>query len=1006
MWGFSKQPQKWQNIPVSKKTQKFTTRVPLLFRDPLWPRTSMAVLNLAKSAMFTGSPASESAFSKYFAWSVPDRAWWQPSVGVGWWLSCGSLNKYPPTPAFAKAGAAPGTTGGVELGSRVASKGTRHQGNTSVSYMPQPSTCSCRTLTPTCPCHLFFRTFKTAVCPASNPPNASAGLQGNNSYSYYMPLPSVFQGVQDCRLPALKPPKRLQPFRRPPRQQLLQLHAPAICFSGGSRLPFARPQTPQTLPQASKATTLTATTCPCHLFFRGLKTAVCPPSPKRFQPSRRPPRQQLLQLLHAPAICFLGGSRLPFARPQTPQTLPQASKATTLTATCPCHLFFRGFKTAVCPPSNPPNASNPSAGLQGNNSYSYMPLPSVFQGVQDCRLPALKPPKRFQPFRRPPRQQLLQLHAPAICFSGGSRLPFARPQTPQTLPQASKATTLTATTCPCHLFFRGFKTAVCPPSNPPNASAGLQGNNSYSYMPLPSVFQGVQDCRLPALKPPKRFRRPPRQQLLQLHAPAICFSGGSRLPFARPQTPQTLPTLPQASKATTLTATCPCHLFFRGFKTAVCPPSPKRFQPFRRPPRQQLLQLHAPAICFSGGSRLPFARPQTPQTLRRPPRQQLLQLLHAPAICFSGPLPSVFQGGQDCRLPALKPPKRFQPFRRPPRQQLLQLHAPAICFSGGSRLPFARPQTPQTLPTLPQASKATTLTATCPCHLFFRGFKTAVCPPSNPRNASAGLQGNNSYSYYMPLPSVFQGVQDCRLPALKPPKPPKRFRRPPRQQLLQLHAPAICFSGGSRLPFARPQTPQTLPQASKATTLTATCPCHLFFRGFKTAVCPPSNPPNASNPPAGLQGNNSYSYMPLPSVFQGVQDCRLPALKPPKRFQPFRRPPRQQLLQLHAPAISFSGGSRLPFARPQTPQTLPTLPQASKATTLTATCPCHLFFRGFKTAVCPPSNPPNASAGLQGNCNNSYSYYMPLPSVFQGVQDCRLPALKPPKRFRRPPRQL
>ena len=1331
--------------------------------------------------------------------------------------------KYPPTPAFAKAGSAPGTTGGVELGSRVASKGTRHQGNTSVSYMPQTSTMllpnsytympqdvqDCRlpglkpskrfrrpprqqllqllhapaicfsggsrlpfarpqtpqtlptlpqaskatTLTATCPCHLFFRgfktavcppsnppnasnapaglqgnnsysyplsatcprhlpcscrtltptcprTFKTAVCPASNPPNASAGLQGNNSYSYYMPLPSVFQGVQDCRLPALKPPKRFQRSRRPPRQQLLQLHAPAICFSGGSRLPFARPQTPQTLPtlpQASKATTLTATLCQLHA------------------PDIYHAPAELLHL-HAP-----GRSRLPFARPQTLQTLPQASKATTLTATtCPCHLFFRGFKTAVCPPSNPPNASNAPAGLQGNNSYSYMPLPSVFQGVQDCRLPALKPPKRFQRSRRPPRQQLLQLHVPkpskrfqpsrrpprpCHLFFRGSRLPFARPQTPQTLPtlpQASKATTLTATTCPCHLFFRGFKTAVCPPSNPPNASnapAGLQGNNSYSYMPLPSVFQGVQDCRLPALKPPKRFqrsrrpprqqllqlpsvsympqtstmllpnsytympqdvqdcrlpglkpskrfRRPPRQQLLQLlHAPAICFSGGSRLPFARPQTPQTLPTLPQASKATTLTATCPCHLFFRGFKTAVCPPSnppnasnapaglqgnnsysymspnppnasnplaglpgpaicfsgvqdcrlpalkppkrfqrsrrpprqqllqlhvlkpSKRFQPSRRPPRQQLLQLHAPAICFSGGSRLPFARPSNPpnasnalaglqgnnsysymsnapaglrgnnsyrymplpsvfqgvqdcrlpalkppkrfQRSRRPPRQQLLQL-HAPAICFSGV--------QDCRLPALKPPKRFQRSRRPPRQQLLQLHAPAICFSGGSRLPFARPQTPQTLPTLPQASKATTLTATCPCHLFFRGFKTAVCPPSNPPNASnapAGLQGNNSYSYMSPNPPnasnplaglpghaiCFSGVQDCRLPALKPPKRFQRSRRPPRQQLLQLlHAPAICFSGGSRLPFARPQTPQTLPtlpQASKATTLTATCPCHLFFRGFKTAVCPPSNPPNASNAPAGLQGNNSYSYplsatcprhlpcscrtltptcprafktavcpasnppnasaglqgnnsysyyMPLPSVFQGVQDCRLPALKPPKRFQRSRRPPRQQLLQLHAPAICFSGGSRLPFARPQTPQTLPTLPQASKATTLTATCPQTLqtlptlsqasqalpsVFQGFKTAVCPPSNPPNASnapAGLQGN--NSYSYmssnppnasnplaglqgnnsysYMPLPSVFHGVQDCRLPALKPPKRFqrsRRPPRQ-
>ena len=258
-------------------------------------------------------------------------------------------NIYPPTPAFAKAGAAPGTTGGVELGSL----GSRL---------------------------LFARlqTFQTL-------PQASkaTGLQVNNSYSY-MPLPSVFQGVQDCRLPAFKRSKR---SCRPPRQQLLQLHALAIS------------------------------------------------------------RQQLLQLynnsytaIHAPAICFSGGSRLPFARLQMFQMLPQVSKATglqvkstTLTATCPCHLFFRGFKTAVCPPSNAPNAS---AGLQGNNSYlqaspnppaglqgnNCLPLPSVFQGVQDCRLPAFKCSKRL---RRPPRQQLLQLYSYSY-------------------------------TCPCHLFFRGF----------------------------------------------------------------------------------------------------------------------------------------------------------------------------------------------------------------------------------------------------------------------------------------------------------------------------------------------------------------------------------------------------------------------------------------------------------------------------------------------------------------------------------------------------------------------
>ena len=1001
--------------------------------------------------------------------------------------------------------------------------------------------------------------FKTAVCSASNPPNASnppAGLQGNNSYSYYMPLPSVFQGVQDCRLPALKPPK---PSRRPPR------HLPSV-FQGvqDCRLPALKPPKPSRRPPRQQL-----------LQLHALKP------PKRFQPSRRPPRQQLLQLLHAPAICFSGGSRLPFARPQNPP-------------------YY--FKTAVCSASNPPNASNPPAGLQGNNSYSYyMPLPSVFQGVQDCRLPALK-------------SKATTLTATATT----SRLPFARPQTPQTLPtrpQASKATTLTANTCPCHLSFRGFKTAVCPPSNPPNPPAGLQGTCHL-------FFQGVQDCRLPALKPPKppkpsrrpprqqllqlhalkppkRFqpsRRPPRQQLLQLlHARAICLSGGSRLPFARPQTPQTLPqaskattltatcpqtpqtlpTRPQASKATTLTATtCPCHLSFRGFKTAVCPPSnprqqllqlqlllqdcrllglkpPKRFQPARRPPRQQLLQLlHAPAICLSGGSRLPFCSASNPPNASNPPAG----LQGNNSYSYYMPLPSVFQGVQDCRLPASNPPNppaglqgtchlffqgvqdcRLPALKTPQTPQTLPQASKATTltatcpqtpqtlpnppaglqgnnsysyymplpsvFSGGSRLPFARPQTPpttsrlpfarpqtpQTLPTRPQASKATTLTATtCPCHLSYRGFKTAVCPPSNPRQQLLQLQ---------------LLLQDCRLLGLKPPKRFQPARRPPRQQLLQLlHAPAICLSGGSRLPFARPQTPQTLPQASKApaicfsggsrlpfarpqtpqtpqtlpqaskaTTLTATCPqtpqtlptlpqaskattltattcpCHLFFRGFKPAVCPPSNPPNppnppaglqgnhsysympsnppnASNPPAGLQGNNSYSYyMPLPSVFsggsrlpfarpqtpqtlptlpqaskattltattcpchlffQGVQDCRLPALKPPK---PSRRPPR------HLPSV-FSGGSSLPFGRPQAPQTLP---QASKATTLTATCP--------QTPQTLPTLPQASKA------TTLTATTCPCHLFFQGVQDCRLPGLKPPKRFqpsRRPPRQ-
>ena len=296
--------------------------------------------------------------------------------------------------------------------------------------------------------------------------------------------------------------------------------------------------------------------------------------------------------------------------------------------------------------------------------------------------------------------------------------------------QASKATTLTATS------FARPQTLQTPRRPPRQQLLQLHAPEHLCQLHAPAIYMLLPFARPQTLQ---TLRRPPRQQLLQLHAAAICFSGGSRLPFARPhQTPQTLPTLPQASKATTLTATCPCHLFFRGFKTAVCPPSnplkpPKRF---RRPPRQQLLQLHAP--------------------------EHLAGL-----VC-----------------PASNPPKR---------QQLLQLHAAAICFSGGSRLPFARPhQTPQTLPTLPQASKATTLTATCPCHLFFRGFKTAVCLPSNPL------------------------------------KPPKRFRRPSRQQLLQLHAPEHLagLQGNNSYSYivCQASNPPNSPQASKATTLTATCP--------------------------------------------------------------------------------------------------------------------------------------------------------------------------------------
>ena len=79
---------------------------------------------------------------------------------------------YPPTPALAKAGAAPGTTGGVEpagLSKPTQACLSKRTGKNSCSYMPQPSV------------------FKGVQ-------NASASLSkaaGNNSRSY-MPQPGVF----------------------------------------------------------------------------------------------------------------------------------------------------------------------------------------------------------------------------------------------------------------------------------------------------------------------------------------------------------------------------------------------------------------------------------------------------------------------------------------------------------------------------------------------------------------------------------------------------------------------------------------------------------------------------------------------------------------------------------------------------------------------------------------------------------------------------------------------
>ena len=144
----------------------------------------------------------------------------------------------------------------------------------------------------------------------------------------------------------------------------------------------------------------------------------------------------------------LAASRRPFqgnSRSYTPQTMLQ-----TLPSVFPRQLsqLPASLSKATLAATRPRQFRKPFQG----NSRSYRPQPSVFKGIQDCRLAAFKP---FKPFRRP--------------FQGNSS---------SYTPQPS--------------VFKRLKTAVCPPSNPSNPP--FQGNS----------------CSFPQAFP---------RQLSQLHAP-------------------------------------------------------------------------------------------------------------------------------------------------------------------------------------------------------------------------------------------------------------------------------------------------------------------------------------------------------------------------------------------------------------------------------------------------------------------------------------------------------
>ena len=151
----------------------------------------------------------------------------------------------------------------------------------------------------------------------------------------------------------------------------------------------------------------------------------------------------------------------------------------------------------------------------------------------------------------------------------------------------------------------------------------------------------------------------------------------------------------------------------------------------------------------------------------------------------------------------------------------------------------------------------------------------------------------------------------------------------------------MSFYGSSRLPFARPgNSPNRSLQLAGATQPAADLSCSLNKALRPWLPCSSHATPAA----ADLSCSSNKALRPWQCPFMEVQG--LPFARPgsspnPSRaarrrhsgrgrpfLQPQQGPEAVASLQPEAVAVSFNGSSRLPFARPGTPQTLPCSSQA------------------------------------------------------------------------------
>ena len=288
-------------------------------------------------------------------------------------------------------------------------------------------------------------------------------------------------------------------------------------------------------------------------------------------------------------------------------------------------------------------------------------------------------------------------------------------------------------------FLLAFKAAVCQPANTPNAPKPKRSKRhprakatSQSGTPGPRPQQrlsiGFQSCRLPARKHSKRsktlqtFQKAPQGQRHssirhpKAKATAISFYWLSKLPFASPQTLQTPQNPPNVPKGTPPKPSNPPNTV-QNHPNPPKPSKPSKHLPQQAPQGQGHFSIRHPrakatAMAFYWLSKLPFASPQTLQTLQNPPNVP---------TGTPGPRPLLNQAPQG-QGHSKGPPNTVQNPPNPQKPSKPSKHHPQQAPQGQGHFSIRHPR-----------AKATAIA------------KAAVCQPANSPNAPKPFKRSKSH---------------------------------------------------------------------------------------------------------------------------------------------------------------------------------------------------------------------------------------------------------------------